>query len=182
SVSVSIIRTCYRPGRELMTAMRSVIAQSWQNWELLLVDDCSGAEFHPLLAEARTMDPRVKLMILSRNSGTYAARNRALAECSGSVVTGFDSDDWAHPRWIERQIRPLLENPDIVMSVSSAARVRPDLTVTDSTRPLRGPRSTSVMFRAQPVRQRMGFFDAVRKGADTEFRMRFAAVFGDRAV
>ncbi|WP_199038407.1 glycosyltransferase family 2 protein [Glycomyces salinus] len=182
NVKISIIMTCHRPGPELETAVRSVIAQSWINWELLLVDDCSEPEFHPVLAEVTALDPRVRLLILPRNVGTYGARNRALAECAGSIVTGLDSDDWAHPRWLERQSKPLLRDESLVMSVSNAVRVLPDLTVTRSTRSVTGPRSTSIMFRAWPVRKRMGYFDSVRKGADTEFRMRFAAVFGNRAI
>ncbi|WP_026925403.1 glycosyltransferase family 2 protein [Glycomyces arizonensis] len=179
---VSIVMTCFRPGPELRTAVLSVLAQTWQNWELLLVDDCSGEEFHPALAEIRALDPRIKLLMLPRNSGTYNARNRALIECTGQIVTGLDSDDWAHPRWLETQIQPLLDDHRIVMSVSSAVRVHTDLTVTRSNRSIRGPRSTSIMFRAAPVRERMGYFDSVRKGADTEFRMRFTAVFGNRAI
>lgn len=181
-VRISIIMTCYRPGRELLTAVRSVLAQSWRNWELLIVDDRSGDEFLPILSEVRCLDKRIKLLMLPRNSGTYEARNRALAECSGSLVTGLDSDDWAHPHWLERQARPLLDDWRKVMSVSSGIRVHSDLTVTGSSRAIRGPRSTSIMFKAHKVRKGIGFFDSVRKGADTEFRMRIAAVFGNRAV
>ncbi len=179
---ISIIMTCFRPGPELRTAIRSVLEQTWQNWELLLVDDCSGPEHRPLLAECEALDPRIKLLVLPRNCGTYVARNHALAQCSGRIVTGLDSDDWAHPAWLERQSLPIREDPEIILSISSAVRAFDDLTVCRSSRSIHSVRSTSIMFRLAPVREHMGFFDEVRKGADTEFRMRFASVFGDRAV
>lgn len=179
---ISIVMTCFEPGPELLTAVNSVIAQTWQNWELLLVDDASGPEYTAMLAKANDLDERVKMLPLATNSGTYRARNRGFVEATGSIVTGFDSDDWAHPRWLERQVKPLLYDPKLVMVVSESMRLREDLTVTNSGRHMMGPRSTSIMFRAAPVREHMGFFDSVRKGADTEFRMRFNAVFGDDRV
>lgn len=181
-VTISIIMTSYRPGPEIRTAIRSVLAQTWQNWELLLVDDCSGPEFHGILAECAALDPRIKLILLPRNGGTYRARNRALAETTGRLVTGLDCDDWAHPAWLERQAAPILQDKTVILSISSAVRAFEDLTVSGSDRSIHSVRSTSIMFQAEPVRQHMGFFDDVRKGADTEFRMRFATVFGDHAI
>ena len=182
SQKISIIMTCFQPGPELLTAVNSVIAQTWQNWELLLVDDASGPEYHPILAKVNELDERIKLLPLQTNSGTYCARNRGFVEATGAILTGFDSDDWAYPKWLERQVKPLMYDPKLIMVVSESMRLREDLTATNSGRHLMGPRSTSVMFRAAPVREKMGFFDSVRKGADTEFRMRFNAVFGDDRV
>ncbi|MQM28934.1 glycosyltransferase family 2 protein [Glycomyces albidus] len=179
---ISVIMTTFRPDETLFTAIGSVIAQSWQNWELLLVDDASGPEYGEILARAAALDERIRLFRLPENSGTYRARNRALVECKGVFATGLDSDDWAHPRWLERQVAPMLADPTVVMTFANCVRVREDLTVVHTGRPVQGPRSTSVMFRTEPVRERMGYFDALRKGADTEFHFRFKAVFGNRAV
>jgi glycosyltransferase involved in cell wall biosynthesis len=179
---ISVVMTCFRPDETLFTAIGSVIAQSWQNWELLLVDDASGPEYGEVLARAAAMDERIRLFRLPENSGTYRARNRALLECKGVFATGLDSDDWAHPRWLERQVAPMLADPTLVMTFANCIRVREDLTVVHTGRPVQGPRSTSVMFRTEPVRERMGYFDNLRKGADTEFHFRFKAVFGNRAV
>ncbi|RRR96456.1 glycosyltransferase family 2 protein [Glycomyces terrestris] len=179
---ISVIMTCYRPDETLFTAIRSVVAQSWQNWELLLVDDASGPEYGEILARAAALDERIRLFRLPENSGTYRARNRALLECKGVFTTGLDSDDWAHPRWLERQVAPMVADPALVMTFANCIRVREDLTAVHTGRPVQGPRSTSVMFRTEPVRERMGYFDALRKGADTEFHFRFKAVFGNRAV
>ncbi|PRY59064.1 glycosyltransferase family 2 protein [Glycomyces artemisiae] len=179
---ISVVMTCFKPDETLFTAVNSVVAQSWQNWELLLVDDASGPEYGEILARAAALDERIRLFRLPENSGTYKARNRALMEAKGVFTTGLDSDDWAHPRWLERQVAPMLADPALVMTFANCIRVREDLTAVHTGRPVQGPRSTSVMFRTEPVRERMGYFDALRKGADTEFHFRFKAVFGNRAV
>lgn len=179
---ISVIMSCFKPDETLFTAVESVRAQTWQNWELLLVDDASGPEYTEIIARAAALDERIRLFRLPVNSGTYRARNRALLESKGVFVTGLDSDDWAHPRWLERQVDPLLREPGLVMAFSNCVRVRENLTAIHTGRPVQGPRSTSIMFRAAPVRERMGYFDALRKGADTEFHFRFKAVFGKNAV
>lgn len=179
---ISIVMTCYQPNDAIFTAVDSIIAQTWQNWELIVVDDDSGAEFDAILGQVAERDERIRVLRLPANSGTYRARNRAFAECKGTFITGFDSDDWAHPRWLERQAEPLLLDGGVMMTFSSCARVKENLSLINTGRPIHGPRSTSVLFRAKEARERMGFFDAVRKGADSEFHFRFKAAFGRRAV
>ncbi|WP_158630495.1 glycosyltransferase family A protein [Glycomyces terrestris] len=180
---VSVVMTCFEPGPELLTAVRSVLAQSWRNLELLLVDDASGPGYADLLVECGRLDERVRLVRQRTNGGTYRARNRALGMAEGAVITGLDSDDWAHPRWIERQIAPLLADPGLVMSVAEGVRctgglepaVTPELRLTET-------RSTSVMFRAGEIRERIGFYDTVLKSADTEFKLRVQRHFGSGRV
>lgn len=179
---ISVVMSCFRPDETLFTAVQSVLSQSWQNWELLIADDASGPEYTDILNRAAALDERIRILRLPINSGTYRARNRAFLECKGTFITGLDSDDWAHPRWLERQVAPLLHDPGLVMTFSNCIRVRENLTAIHTGRPVQGPRSTSIMFRAVPVRERMGYFDSLRKGADTEFHFRFKAVFGNRAV
>ncbi|MFG3343182.1 glycosyltransferase family 2 protein [Glycomyces sp. NPDC048151] len=179
---ISIIMTCFRPDDAVFTAIDSIIAQTWQNWELVVIDDASGAEYDDILGRVAARDERIRVLRLPANSGTYRARNRAFAECKGTFITGFDSDDWAHPRWLERQAEPLLLDRGVVMTFANCARVKEDLSLINTGRPIHGPRSTSVLFRAKAARERMGFFDAVRKGADSEFHFRFKAAFGRGAV
>jgi glycosyltransferase involved in cell wall biosynthesis len=179
---VSVVMSCYKPGPALLSAVRSVIAQSWQQWELLLVDDGSGPEYEALLREAVDLDPRVKLLIQPENAGTYQARNRAMAVAAGEFVTGLDSDDWAHPLRLERQVAYMLGDPDIVMVESRSLAVRDDLSLMiDPEVALVASRSTLVMVRAKAIREHIGFHDEVRKTADSEFRMRVKEHFGRRA-
>jgi hypothetical protein len=179
---ISVVMSCYKPGPALLTAVRSIVAQSWQQWELLLVDDGSGPEYEAILREAAGLDPRVKVLVQSENGGTYQARNRAMAVAQGEFVTGLDSDDWAHPLRLERQVAYMLDNPRIVMVESRSLAVRDDLAlVIDPEVALVASRSTLVMVRTEAIREHIGFHDEVRKTADSEFRMRVKEQFGRRA-
>ncbi|WP_025272606.1 glycosyltransferase [Haloglycomyces albus] len=176
---ISIIMTTFRPGQALTTAVRSVLAQSWQRWELLIVDDASGAEYQRSLEEVEAFDDRIHLFRQPMNMGTYAARNRALDVARGTYVTGLDSDDWMHPQWLERQVRPLRDDPRLVMTLSKAIRL--DTTLEPALNPGIAPveyRSTSAMFRRKKVLDKIGYFDLTRKGADSEYRMRIQKYFG----
>jgi len=180
---VSVVMTCFRPGPELLTAVRSVLAQSWRRFELLLVDDASEPEYDAVLLEAAGLDERVRLLRQRTNGGTYRARNRAMGVAAGAFITGLDSDDWAHPRWLERQIAPLLAEPNLVMTVAEGIRCTADLepAVSPVLR-LTEPRSTSIMYRTALIRERIGFYDTVLKSGDTEFKLRIQRHFGKHRV
>ncbi|HWS35980.1 MAG TPA: glycosyltransferase family A protein, partial [Actinoplanes sp.] len=180
---ISTIVTTYRPGPELITAVRSLVAQSWTNHEILVVDDGSGGGYEEVLARAAALDPRVRIIRIPANSGTYRARNAGLDISSGEFVTFQDSDDWSHPLRLQRQVTPLLDDPDLVATTSAAIRVTEDLVIT---RPgfteFRSYNLSSLMIRRQDALDRLGYLDPVRKGADAEYVERARAVFGRPAV
>ncbi|MFC3491067.1 glycosyltransferase family 2 protein [Glycomyces rhizosphaerae] len=179
---ISVVMTCYRPDAALLTAVRSIVAQTWQNWELLLVDDGSGPEYEPVLLKAASLDPRIKLLIQPENAGTYQARNRAMAVAKGAYITGHDSDDWAHPRRLELQVKPMLTNERLVMVESRCLAVADDLSLMiDPQIALVAARSTPIMIRADAVLGKVGFYDEVRKTADSEYRFRIRTAFGSKA-
>lgn len=180
---VSIVMTCFQPDAELFTAIRSVRNQTWQNWELLLVDDASGPEYDQMLDSAADLDDRIRVLRRERNGGTYAARNEALKAATGVFVTGLDSDDWAHPRWIEAMVEPLTRSREVRMSYSEGIRATSDLRLIVSPgRRLTEIRSTSIMYRRLEVLPELGFFHPIRKGADSEFRFRMVRKFGAGAT
>ena len=180
---ITTIVTTYRPGPELISAVRSLVAQSWTNHEILVVDDGSGPAHEPFLARAAALDPRVRIVALGTNGGTYRARNAGLDLATGEFVTFQDSDDWSHPLRLERQVAPLLAEPALVATTSAAIRVTEDLVVT---RPgfteFRSYNLSSLMIRRETALDRLGYLDPVRKGADAEYVERARAVFGRPAV
>lgn len=180
---ITSIVTTYRPGPELITAVRSLVAQSWTNHEILVVDDGSGTGYDEVLARAAALDARVRIIRIPANSGTYRARNAGLDMASGEFVTFQDSDDWSHPLRLERQAAPLLADPALFATTSAAIRVTGDLVIT---RPghteFRSYNLSSVMFRRETALDRLGYLDPVRKGADAEYVERARAVFGRPAV
>lgn len=175
---VTVIMSCYLPAEGLLTAVRSMVAQTWQNWELLITDDASPQDPGAVLDRVEALDPRVRVIRNRQNAGTYVRRNEALAEARGEFVTMQDSDDWAHPRRLEIQVRHLLENPGEIANLSQSMRVSEALQFTQ-------PRGTSIrltesslMFRRESTLALVGGFDSVRKAADSEFRMRLEAAVG----
>ncbi|WP_154656601.1 glycosyltransferase family 2 protein [Novilysobacter defluvii] len=178
---VSIIVTSWQPGTGLVTAIRSLINQSWRNLEILLVDDASPDSYLPILNRAAALDPRVKLIRLDRNGGTYQARNHGLRAATGEFVTGQDSDDWSHPRRIEKQVKVLLKSRRRISTTSHAFRCDPALVFNAPGTQARRENASSLMFRRSEVLERVGFYDATRKGGDTEYMLRIRRVFGEKS-
>lgn len=180
--SVTVALTCFRPGRDLMTAVRSLVAQSWKSLEILLIDDASGAEYDGLLREATELDDRITLVRLEANGGTYVARNRALDLASGSLLTFQDSDDWSHPDRIALQVEALNSVPGSVATVADGIKMGPGLTIDRTGRPVTGVSMPSTMIRLDEVKNRIGYFHTLRKSADGEYLARMEAAFGEGSV
>ena len=91
---VSIIMPSWNTARFIEESIQSVIAQTYTNWELLIVDDASTDNS---LAEARKFektDARIKVFASEKNRGVSASRNFAIKHASGRYVAFLDSDDW----------------------------------------------------------------------------------------
>ncbi|GAA5203429.1 glycosyltransferase [Microbacterium jejuense] len=173
---ITVIMTSWCPGEEILTAVRSIVGQTYQEWELLICDDASPAEYDFILERVAALDPRVRVIRNEVNEGTYVRRNEAIQAARGEFVTMQDSDDWSHPHRLEIQVHDLLVNPARLANVIHAARVTEDFSVVSS----RGARlyvsEPSLMFRREPVTAAVGYYDSIRKSADTEFRKRLESV------
>lgn len=93
---VSIIVPAYNAGRWLPAAVRSVLAQTEQDWELVLVDDGSTDATPGLCDGYAASDPRIRVEH-TPNAGVSAARNRGLKLCRGQWIMFLDADDVLHP-------------------------------------------------------------------------------------
>jgi hypothetical protein len=172
---VTVVMSAFKPSHELHTAVRSIRDQSWQAWELLIVDDDSGPEFGELLESVAATDDRIRLLHSPANRGTYAARNLAFTQAKGRYMTFQDSDDWSHPRRLERQVRLLQEQRRLVADRSWAVRAYPDLTLTYPGYPARRLNASSLLIDRPQVHQLLGDFDQVRMSADVEYPLRLVA-------
>lgn len=178
---ISVIMTSYAPDiAAFETAVRSILTQSWSRLELIIVDDATPGGTPRTVRTIAEQDPRVKLIELTENRGTYHARNVGLKHAGGEFVTGQDSDDWSHPDRLFKQVSILVGDTEASGVVTKAMRTDDNLI-----RSLRGidPErlcEVSLMFRAD-VARRMGGYLESRKGADSEFRMRLE-LFTGRSV
>ena len=91
----------YNTGRFIGDSIRSVQAQTYTDWELIIVDDCSTDDTDAVAAGFD--DPRIRYLKNDRNRGAAESRNRALREARGRWIAFLDSDDLWDPRKLERQ-------------------------------------------------------------------------------
>ena len=82
---VTVIMSTFEPDESFRTAVSSLVAQTWRNLEILVVDDCSPPEYDELLESVTSMDPRIRLIRMPVNGGTYKIRNHAIAQMPGCV-------------------------------------------------------------------------------------------------
>ena len=104
---VSIIMPSYNTARFLPETIGSVLAQTYENWELIIVDDCSADDTDEVIRQFD--DPRIRYYKNERNSGAAVSRNRALREAKGRWIAFLDSDDLWHPEKLEKQLRFMKE-------------------------------------------------------------------------
>jgi GT2 family glycosyltransferase len=100
---VSIICPVFRPGlADFLVAIDSVRAQSYPNWELLLVDDGSrNEELTGVIKRLARHEPRIKLLTLPQNGGISRATNKGIAQAKGEFIAFFDHDDVLEPCALE---------------------------------------------------------------------------------
>lgn len=174
---VSVIMPCFRPDEGLLTSIASISAQTHGDLEILVVDDASGPEHEEIFARAVASDERARLVRMARNGGSYLARNAALEQARGELITFQDADDWSHPRRLEQQVRLLVDEPEAPASRSLAVRAKDDLTHQwFGYRSLRDNASSLLLRRS--VIDTIGPFAPIRKGADSEYAERVTSHVG----
>jgi glycosyltransferase involved in cell wall biosynthesis len=99
---VSIVMPSYNTGKYIAESIQSVLAQTYKNWELIIVDDCSTDDTDAVLKQF--CDPRIRYFKNETNSGAAVSRNRALREAKGRWIAFLDSDDLWHPEKLQKQI------------------------------------------------------------------------------
>lgn len=103
---VSIIIPVYNAEAFLPRCLDSVLAQTWRELEIILVDDGSADQSAAICREYRQRDARI-LVLEQENRGVSAARNAGLARAGGDYVTFLDADDWLEPEHIDLLVRSL---------------------------------------------------------------------------
>lgn len=178
---VSVIVPTHNGSELIDTALRSLQEQTWENIEILVVDDCSNEHHVQRLRELCSLYGNVKLFELDQNRGAYVARNYALQYASGEFLTVHDDDDWSHPEKIQRQVVHLLKSPQAVANMSMHSRVTEELRfirVNNNTKFVQ-PNYSSIMVRRSALKE-IGVWDTVNRGADAEFRDRINSIYGTR--
>jgi glycosyltransferase involved in cell wall biosynthesis len=116
SCEVSILMPVFdTPAAYLADCWKSMQAQTFRQWELVLVDDGSRASETIAEIDRIATDPRVVLIRLDENQGIASALNEGLSRCRGKLVARMDSDDKMMPTRLERQFDYLSSHPDVTL-------------------------------------------------------------------
>ena len=105
---VSIVMPSYNTADYIEETIQSVLNQTYTNWELLIVDDCSSDNTLQILDKYR--DDRIKIFVNEQNDGASISRNKALREAKGQWIAFLDSDDLWSKEKLEKQIRFMEKN------------------------------------------------------------------------
>ena len=106
---VSIITPVYNAERFLSDTIKSVQNQTYKNWEILLIDDCSKDNSAQIIKEFQKYDNRIKYIKLKMNSGASVSRNEGIRNAKGRFIAFVDSDDIWKPEKLEIQIKYMLK-------------------------------------------------------------------------
>ncbi len=105
---VSIITPSYNAQNLIGRTIESVLAQTYQNWELIVIDDCSKDGTRDVVRAYAEQDPRICLLPLDKNNGAPAApRNIGIKQAKGEWIALLDADDIWHPRKLELQLKAM---------------------------------------------------------------------------
>lgn len=110
--AISILMPVYNAAHTLDAAIDSMLSQTFEEFELVAVDDGSSDETLPMLREAARMDTRI-VPVSTPHGGIVPALRAGLAVCKGRVIARMDGDDRSHPERLEKQFALLEARPEI---------------------------------------------------------------------
>ena len=122
---VSIITPLYNSEKYIAETIESVLAQTYSNWEMIIVDDCSKDNSTKIVEEYQKKDRRIKLYRNEINKGVSYTRNRAIDLSQGKYIAFLDSDDLWKKEKLEKQIK-FMEEKNVVLSYTAYEKINED--------------------------------------------------------
>ena len=107
---VSIITPAYNAAACIAETIECVLAQTYTNWEMLIVNDCSKDDTAEIVQSYVVKNKHIKLINLQQNSGAAAARNTAIKNAKGRYIAFLDSDDLWKKEKLQKQIGFMQQN------------------------------------------------------------------------
>lgn len=114
---VSVLVTVYNREKYLAPAIESVLGQTFQDFELIIVDDSSGDRSVEIARRYQT-NHRVRIYVNERNLGDYPNRNRAASYASGKYLKYVDADDLIYPHCLAVMVQAMSDFPDAALGLS----------------------------------------------------------------
>ena len=158
---VSIIMPAHNAAKTIVQSIESVLQQSYQQWELLVIDDCSTDETVSLVTSYAQKDARIKLLRTDKSVGKpYYPRNVGIKNASGSYIAFLDSDDIWLPTKLEKQI-PLFADKNVAIVFSYYEKFSSDQVEEKTKRIVRSPEQVSFQsaLYGNPIGNLTGIYD-----------------------
>ncbi|OSZ82172.1 hypothetical protein CAP35_02570 [Chitinophagaceae bacterium IBVUCB1] len=121
---VSVLMTAYNRGAYIGSAIESVLANTYTNFELIIVDDCSTDNTLEVANQFAEKDTRIKIYKNDTNLGDYPNRNKAASYAQGKYLKYCDSDEELYPFCLEMMVGSMEENPNGALGLSHIHDVR----------------------------------------------------------
>lgn len=122
---LSVVVPFYNAENTLLDTVRSVLSQTYSNWELLLADD--GSTDGSLALARRIADPRIRVFSDGHNRGGTHRLNQMIAEARGEYIAKLDADDLMHPERLQMQLDYMRQHPDCDLVCSAAVSMSNEL-------------------------------------------------------
>ena len=113
---ISVIMSVYNGEEYLRESVESVINQTFRNWELIIINDCSTDSTGEILADLASKDDRIKVYTNEVNLKLPSSLNKAISLCNGKYIARMDADDICLPERFSEQYKFMEENSDIALS------------------------------------------------------------------
>jgi hypothetical protein len=178
---ISIMMSCFNAGETIEYAINSILWQDYSNFELIIIDDGSTDMSASIIESYAQRDNRIKPFFNKQNKGTYYNRNLGLQAATGKYFTCMDADDLCHPERLSIQAGHLHQNNNTVANIVDWVRVDSNGSFVYKNSWGGGYQHlsfVSLLFNREIVINRLGYYDSVRFGADSEYKSRIEVVFG----
>jgi len=181
---VSILTTVYNREKYIAECIESVLASTYQDWELIIVDDQSTDQSVAIAKNYAAKDERIKVYVNEHNLGDYPNRNKAAKFAKGEYIKYLDADDFIYPHGLEIMVKSMEQFPEGALGISQKVaediKPFPFLMTPPETfrreflnRGVLGVGPTGVILRRDAF-QNMGGFTGTRYIGDTELWYKLA--------
>lgn len=122
---VSVVTPMYNAEKFIGETIESVLSQTYQNWEMIIINDCSKDNGVEIVKKYQEQDSRIKLYNNEQNKGVSETRNRGIELAKGKYIAFLDSDDLWEKQKLEKQVKFMEEN-DVILSYTSYEKMNED--------------------------------------------------------
>lgn len=151
---VSILMPVYNAEKYLSKTLESIKSQTYKNWELFAIDDWSTDKSYSILLDFAKKNKRVKVYRNGKHRGVAGAANLALSMIKSDYVARMDADDLMHPERIEKQLKFLKNNADVVVVGSQCILIdKNGQKIGEKKFPVQNADICKMIFRSIPIQQ-----------------------------